>query len=265
MVAKCDYCGERIEAGDTFVVEGIYPRPQNILWRARFLEPEELGQIFHRQCYPKMLKEAQLEMLREAHNPESSREKPFLAEILEAVSSMGGKAKSINELSKKLHPGKETDEGTMSELMKNVETLEAYGFLTLGGRDLNASAEITDEGKSAIALDRQDAEAQEDIVENGFRSVAKKTRVVPYRSRSGAKDKTARARDRKIGMRELKSPELQQIDNCMVCSQPLSPRDDVVYCPHCSRLAHRNHLIDWLHTKKKCPACGENLDEQYYR
>jgi rRNA maturation endonuclease Nob1 len=64
--------------------------------------------------------------------------------------------------------------------------------------------------------------------------------------------------------RPLPSPA-PQISKCMVCNTELSQRDDVVLCPHCHNLAHRNHLIEWLRTKKRCPSCGKDLDEAYYK
>ncbi len=57
----------------------------------------------------------------------------------------------------------------------------------------------------------------------------------------------------------------EHTDKCMVCNRALSLTDDVVWCPHCANLAHRNHLIQWIHTKHCCPMCGESLDEQYYK
>jgi hypothetical protein len=57
----------------------------------------------------------------------------------------------------------------------------------------------------------------------------------------------------------------QQVGKCMVCGLPLGRKDDVVWCRRCGRLAHRNHLMEWIQTKKCCPACGARLDEKYYK
>jgi hypothetical protein len=64
-----------------------------------------------------------------------------------------------------------------------------------------------------------------------------------------------------------KSPVVpaEHTGKCMVCNTTLSLTDDVVWCPHCANLAHRNHLIQWIHTKHCCPTCGETLDEQDYK
>jgi ribosomal protein L37E len=57
----------------------------------------------------------------------------------------------------------------------------------------------------------------------------------------------------------------QEAGKCMVCGIALGRRDDVVWCRRCGRLAHRIHLMEWIATKKVCPACGARLDERYYR
>jgi rRNA maturation endonuclease Nob1 len=53
-------------------------------------------------------------------------------------------------------------------------------------------------------------------------------------------------------------------DNCIVCSLRLTRDDDVVWCPHCGGLAHRNHMLDWVRQKRCCPACDKPLSEEYY-
>lgn len=56
------------------------------------------------------------------------------------------------------------------------------------------------------------------------------------------------------------SSELPQI--CIVCRMAIGPRDEVKWCPHCGRSAHRNELLEWLHVKGHCPACGEHINEK---
>ncbi|WXG44214.1 MAG: RING finger protein [Promethearchaeati archaeon SRVP18_Atabeyarchaeia-1] len=82
----------------------------------------------------------------------------------------------------------------------------------------------------------------------------------------------ARAKGAATATKEVKtapskrtSPKGQELEDCTVCGLELKPSDDVVWCPHCGRLAHRNHLTEWVRTKKSCPSCGESLDENYYR
>jgi predicted RNA-binding Zn-ribbon protein involved in translation (DUF1610 family) len=48
---------------------------------------------------------------------------------------------------------------------------------------------------------------------------------------------------------------------CMVCKRGLENADEMLFCPHCGSLAHRDHLLEWLHVKNYCPSCGRHLDE----
>jgi uncharacterized Zn-finger protein len=45
---------------------------------------------------------------------------------------------------------------------------------------------------------------------------------------------------------------------CMVCNLPLG-RDKIIRCPYCSSLAHRDHLLEYIKVKGKCPSCGKKL------
>jgi hypothetical protein len=48
---------------------------------------------------------------------------------------------------------------------------------------------------------------------------------------------------------------------CVVCKSALERSDEMLFCPYCGSLAHRDHLLEWLHVKNYCPACGRHLDE----
>jgi hypothetical protein len=52
---------------------------------------------------------------------------------------------------------------------------------------------------------------------------------------------------------------------CMVCKRGLENADEMLFCPHCGSLAHRDHLLEWLHVKNYCPTCGRPLDEATVR
>jgi ribosomal protein L37E len=56
----------------------------------------------------------------------------------------------------------------------------------------------------------------------------------------------------------------KEAGKCMICGAALGRKEDVVWCRRCGRLAHRIHLLDWMTTKKYCPACGATLDDKYY-
>jgi predicted RNA-binding Zn-ribbon protein involved in translation (DUF1610 family) len=48
---------------------------------------------------------------------------------------------------------------------------------------------------------------------------------------------------------------------CSVCDQLLEAGDQVVQCPWCRDLAHRIHMLEWLHVHSECPSCGHDLTE----
>jgi hypothetical protein len=48
---------------------------------------------------------------------------------------------------------------------------------------------------------------------------------------------------------------------CTVCSQPIEESEEVVQCPRCRSIAHKTHMLEWLHVHGTCPSCGHNLTE----
>ncbi|MFX0096865.1 MAG: ADP-ribosylation factor-like protein [Candidatus Hodarchaeota archaeon] len=44
-------------------------------------------------------------------------------------------------------------------------------------------------------------------------------------------------------------------ENCIVCLLPIRPGEEVIDCPKCGGLAHRNEILEWVKTKRKCPFC----------
>jgi outer membrane protein assembly factor BamB len=56
--------------------------------------------------------------------------------------------------------------------------------------------------------------------------------------------------------------DLRTGGKCMVCGLQLKKLDEVLSCPYCGGLAHRTHLLEWLHVKDYCPTCRSHLDEQ---
>ncbi|WXG44445.1 MAG: pre-peptidase C-terminal domain-containing protein [Promethearchaeati archaeon SRVP18_Atabeyarchaeia-1] len=48
---------------------------------------------------------------------------------------------------------------------------------------------------------------------------------------------------------------------CMVCKRGLENSDEILFCPYCGGLAHRDDFLEWLHVKDYCPTCGRHLDE----
>jgi uncharacterized delta-60 repeat protein len=52
---------------------------------------------------------------------------------------------------------------------------------------------------------------------------------------------------------------------CMVCNSDVMKTDVVARCPYCRNVAHKVHLLEWLHVKDYCPICGEHLVESDLR
>jgi predicted RNA-binding Zn-ribbon protein involved in translation (DUF1610 family) len=48
---------------------------------------------------------------------------------------------------------------------------------------------------------------------------------------------------------------------CIVCGQSVEEREEVVGCPICGRLAHKAHMLEWLHVHGTCPSCQHDLRE----
>jgi hypothetical protein len=55
--------------------------------------------------------------------------------------------------------------------------------------------------------------------------------------------------------------ELQKDDICMVCKLFLKKGDDILQCPVCERLYHKNHLLEWIRKHNNCPVCSQQLYE----
>jgi hypothetical protein len=48
---------------------------------------------------------------------------------------------------------------------------------------------------------------------------------------------------------------------CMVCNLRMNPSDKTLTCPYCENVAHKTHMLEWLHVKNYCPVCHRHLDE----
>jgi hypothetical protein len=49
--------------------------------------------------------------------------------------------------------------------------------------------------------------------------------------------------------------------SCIVCGLRFQDGNDTVKCPYCGGLAHRIHMLEWLHVKDYCPSCQKHLEE----
>jgi predicted RNA-binding Zn-ribbon protein involved in translation (DUF1610 family) len=48
---------------------------------------------------------------------------------------------------------------------------------------------------------------------------------------------------------------------CTICNQPIEEDEEEVRCPYCSNMAHKTHMLEYLHVHGKCPSCGHSLTE----
>jgi hypothetical protein len=48
---------------------------------------------------------------------------------------------------------------------------------------------------------------------------------------------------------------------CIVCNLPLGRSGELVQCPFCRNIAHKDHMLGWLSGREYCPTCGKPLRE----
>jgi predicted RNA-binding Zn-ribbon protein involved in translation (DUF1610 family) len=53
--------------------------------------------------------------------------------------------------------------------------------------------------------------------------------------------------------------EVEYDRSCMICRLAFKDGDLLAWCPNCGAPAHRVHMLEWLHVKGTCPACGQHL------
>ncbi|MBD3230051.1 MAG: hypothetical protein GF329_17870 [Candidatus Lokiarchaeota archaeon] len=53
----------------------------------------------------------------------------------------------------------------------------------------------------------------------------------------------------------------EKLSRCIVCNLPIKQNENVIKCPHCKKYAHRDHLLEWIKIKGKCPFCGRKLSQ----
>jgi predicted RNA-binding Zn-ribbon protein involved in translation (DUF1610 family) len=47
---------------------------------------------------------------------------------------------------------------------------------------------------------------------------------------------------------------------CIVCNLRIGKSEQIVQCPYCGNMAHRDHMMEWLHVKDYCPVCRHHID-----
>ncbi|MHA1912368.1 MAG: RING finger protein [Candidatus Kariarchaeaceae archaeon] len=67
---------------------------------------------------------------------------------------------------------------------------------------------------------------------------------------------------------EVENPDLpcpscnKASPKCAVCRGALVTTDNIVSCPHCKHMAHRDHILNWLNIRSSCPLCKGQLSER---
>ncbi|WXG46740.1 MAG: hypothetical protein WED05_08815 [Candidatus Atabeyarchaeum deiterrae] len=56
-------------------------------------------------------------------------------------------------------------------------------------------------------------------------------------------------------------PKPKPVGTCLVCDLEMNESEVLACCPHCGNTFHKVHLIEWVHLRKSCPACGKHLEE----
>ena len=77
------------------------------------------------------------------------------------------------------------------------------------------------------------------------------------------------AKEEKKAQRKKDSPiikeykkKLQDDDFCMICKLDLREENEILQCPFCRSLFHKEHLEEWLTIKKTCPVCSQKFDKK---
>jgi len=67
----------------------------------------------------------------------------------------------------------------------------------------------------------------------------------------------------------IKDEDLNQCPNCrkellecIVCKQKIYFAEKTKECPHCLKLAHNTHLLEWIKTYGHCPSCKQSIVEK---
>jgi hypothetical protein len=60
-----------------------------------------------------------------------------------------------------------------------------------------------------------------------------------------------------------KSDEIGLDETCKICKITLEPNQDIVICPKCNSIFHKEHLQNWLKVKFHCPICQYDFIELY--
>ena len=54
----------------------------------------------------------------------------------------------------------------------------------------------------------------------------------------------------------------EKLEICIVCGHLVGGEQRIAECPYCSGIAHREHLLEYVKIKGKCPRCGKGLKKE---
>ncbi|WXG44345.1 MAG: FG-GAP-like repeat-containing protein [Promethearchaeati archaeon SRVP18_Atabeyarchaeia-1] len=91
------------------------------------------------------------------------------------------------------------------------------------------------------------------------RGRSKAGRYIPGESAAGPEATVGTAGSDGRAMRESGTPSFGR---CIVCGMEIRRGEMLVTCASCGSMAHRLHMLEWLHVHDYCPACGKHLDER---
>jgi uncharacterized CHY-type Zn-finger protein len=69
----------------------------------------------------------------------------------------------------------------------------------------------------------------------------------------------------RIAAQEAENERRVPLGTCMVCRLRIREGEETLRCPYCGNVAHKDHILEWLHVKSFCPICGSHLSEEYLR
>ncbi|MBY9002153.1 MAG: hypothetical protein KGD64_14630, partial [Candidatus Heimdallarchaeota archaeon] len=54
----------------------------------------------------------------------------------------------------------------------------------------------------------------------------------------------------------------EEILYCEICKDLIQKGDNIVQSKICKHIFHKEHILEWIHMKNKCPICKESLNEE---
>ncbi len=59
----------------------------------------------------------------------------------------------------------------------------------------------------------------------------------------------------------IEATSFNKDDFCMVCKLTFKNKDEILQCPVCESVYHKEHLLAWIRIHKNCPVCTQKLYE----